>query len=56
MLELVTFKKTNRIAKVMVYDNCIAFDINYRDEKNHSYMNVDRNDAEIIERVKMTKF
>lgn len=40
----------------MVYDNCIAFDINYRDEKNHSYMNVDRNDAEIIERVKMTKF
>ena len=40
----------------MVYDNCIAFDINYWDEKNHSYMNIDRNDEEIIERVKMTKF
>ena len=56
MLELITFEKPNRIAKIMVYDNCIAFDINVWDEKNHSYMNVDRNDAEIIERVKMTKF
>ena len=56
MLELITFKKPNRMAKIMVYDNCMAFDINVWDEKNHSYMNVDRNDAEIIERVKMTKF
>ena len=56
LLQLITFKKSNRIAKIMVYDNCIAFDINYWDEKNHSYMNIDRNDEEIIERVKMTKF
>lgn len=55
LLQLVTFEKSNRIAKVMVYDNCIAFDINYRDEKNHSWMNVDRNDEEIIEWVKLTK-
>lgn len=55
LLQLVTFEKWNRIAKVMVYDNCIAFDINYRDEKNHSYMNVDWNDEEIIEWVKLTK-
>ena len=55
LLQLVTFKKPNRMAKVMVYDNCIAFDINYRDEKNHSWMNVDWNDEEIIEWVKLTK-
>ena len=55
LLHLITFEKSNRIAKVMVYDNCIAFDINYRDEKNHSYMNVDWNDEEIIEWVKLTK-
>lgn len=55
LLQLVTFEKPNRIAKVMVYDNCIAFDINYWDEKNHSYMNVDWNDEEIIEWVKLTK-
>ena len=55
LLQLVTFEKPNRIAKVMVYDNCIAFDINYWDEKNHSYMNVDWNDEEIIEWAKLTK-
>lgn len=56
LLQLVTFEKPNRIAKVMVYDNCIAFDVNYRDETNHSYMNIDWNDEEILERVKMTRF
>lgn len=55
LLQSVIFEKPNRIAKVMVYDNCIAFDINYWDEKNHSYMNVDWNDEEIIEWVKLTK-
>lgn len=55
LLQLVTFEKPNRIAKVMVYDNWIAFDINYRDEKNLSWMNVDWNDEEIIEWVKLTK-
>ena len=55
LIHLITFEKSNRIAKVMVYDNCIAFDINYRDENNHSYMNVDWNDKDIIEWVKLTK-
>lgn len=47
--------KPKRQARVEVYDNCIAFDIRTRYEKEKRFINVDWNDEEIIERIKMTK-
>ena len=55
LLELITFEKPKRQARIEVYDNWISFDIRelWKDEIYH---NVDWNDEEIIERVKLTKF
>lgn len=55
LIELITFEKPKRQARVEVYDNCIAFDIRIRYEKEKRFINVDWNDEEIIERIKMTK-
>ena len=55
LIELITFEKPKRQARVEVYDNCIAFDIRTRYEKEKRFINVDWNDEEIIERIKMTK-
>ena len=56
LIELITFSKPKREARVEVYDNCICFDVRTRYEKEKRFINVDWNDEEIIERVKMTKW
>ena len=52
--QIIIFKKGKRVARIEVYDNCICFDIRelWKDEIYH---NVDWNDKEIIEWVKLTK-
>ena len=52
--EIITFEKDKRQARIEVYSNCISFDIRELG-KDEVYHNVDRNDEEIIEWVKLTK-
>lgn len=52
--QIIIFEKPKKQARIEVYDNCMCFDIRemWKDEILH---NVDWNDEEIIEWVKLTK-
>lgn len=52
---LLIFEKENKQARIEVYNNWICFDVRKRNEKEQRYINIDRNEKELIERVKLTK-
>jgi len=52
---LLIFEKENKQARIEVYNNWICFDVRKRNEKEQRYINIDRNENELVERVKLTK-
>lgn len=53
--QIIYFEKWDRQARVEVYENWINFDIR-KMRKDWTYFNIDRNDEDLIERYKLTKY
>lgn len=53
--QIIYFQKWDRQARIEVYENWINFDIR-KMRKDWTYYNIDRNDDDLIERYKLTKY